>query len=73
MEQLDEIRKQLEKERDLRYEEATKELNIVKLEVESKRRDLESRQTKIQAVVAEVCSCVSICLDQIIFIRSSTI
>lgn len=53
VEQLDEIRKQLEKERDLRYEEATKELNIVKLEVESKRRDLESRQTKIQAVVAE--------------------
>ncbi|KAI7992511.1 hypothetical protein LOK49_LG12G00194 [Camellia lanceoleosa] len=54
VEQLDEIRKQLEKERDFRCEEATKELNNVKLEVESMRRDLESRQAKIAAVVAEV-------------------
>ncbi|CAL5434484.1 unnamed protein product [Camellia sinensis] len=54
VEQLDEIRKQLEKERDFRCEEATKELNNVKLEVESMRCDLESRQAKIAAVVAEV-------------------
>ncbi|XAR49393.1 hypothetical protein NMG60_11032579 [Bertholletia excelsa] len=54
VEQLDEVRKHLEKERDLRCEEATKELNNVKLEVESKRRDLELRQTKVEAVVAEV-------------------
>ncbi|KAI8532152.1 hypothetical protein RHMOL_Rhmol11G0191400 [Rhododendron molle] len=53
VEQLDEMRKQLEKERDLRCEEATKELNNVKSEVEEKRRDLESRQTKLQAVVSE--------------------
>ncbi|KAG5525882.1 hypothetical protein RHGRI_032245 [Rhododendron griersonianum] len=53
VEQLDEMRKQLENERDLRCEEATKELNNVKSEVEEKRRDLESRQTKLQAVLAE--------------------
>ncbi|CAK9178167.1 unnamed protein product [Ilex paraguariensis] len=43
--QLDDFRKQLEKERNLSWEEATKELNNVKLEVESQRRDLESRQS----------------------------
>ncbi|XP_052184638.1 kinetochore protein NUF2 homolog [Diospyros lotus] len=53
VEQLDELRKQSEKERDFRCEEATKELNNVKLEVGLKRRDLESRQTKVEAVVAE--------------------
>ncbi|KAA8545519.1 hypothetical protein F0562_020303 [Nyssa sinensis] len=52
--QLDELKKQLEKERDLKCEEATKELNNVKLELELKRRDLEARQKKIEAVVAEV-------------------
>ena len=56
MEQLGEVRKQLEKERDLRYEEATKEFNIVKSEVEARRHDLKLRQTKVEAVVAEVMS-----------------
>ncbi|GAV61138.1 Nuf2 domain-containing protein [Cephalotus follicularis] len=53
-EQLDESRKKLEKERDLKYEEATRELNDVKLNVESRRRDLEAGQRNIEAVVAEV-------------------
>ncbi|XP_057465618.1 kinetochore protein NUF2 homolog [Actinidia eriantha] len=53
VEQLGEVRKQLEKERDLRYEEATKEFNIVKSEVEVRRHDLKLRQTKVEAVVAE--------------------
>ncbi|GFY88528.1 hypothetical protein Acr_06g0004680 [Actinidia rufa] len=53
VEQLGEVRKQLEKERDLRYEEATKEFNIVKSEVEARRHDLKLRQTKVEAVVAE--------------------
>lgn len=53
-EQLDELRKQLEKERDLKCEEATKEFNNVKLEVDSRRRDLETRQKHVEAVVVEV-------------------
>lgn len=44
VEQLDELRKQLEKERDLKCEEAAKEFNNVKLEVESRRHDLEASQ-----------------------------
>uniref|UniRef100_A0A5B7BJZ6 Putative kinetochore protein NUF2 n=1 Tax=Davidia involucrata TaxID=16924 RepID=A0A5B7BJZ6_DAVIN len=51
--QLDVLKKQLERERDLKYEEATKELNNVKLELELKRHDLEARPKKIEAVVAE--------------------
>ncbi|KAF5470235.1 hypothetical protein F2P56_010760 [Juglans regia] len=54
VEQLDELRKQLEKERDLKCEEATKEFNNTKLEVESRRRDLEARQRNVEAVVLEV-------------------
>ncbi|PON83922.1 Kinetochore protein Nuf [Trema orientale] len=54
VEQLEESKRQLEKERDLRCEEATKEFNQVKLEVESKRRNLEARQKSVEAVVAEV-------------------
>ncbi|PSS29160.1 Kinetochore protein NUF2 [Actinidia chinensis var. chinensis] len=53
VEQLEEIRKQLEKEKDLRYGEATKEFNIVKSEVEARRHDLKLRQTKVEAGVAE--------------------
>lgn len=55
-EQLDELKKQLERERNLKFEEATKELDNVKLDVESRRRDLEARQRKVEAVVAEVLS-----------------
>ena len=54
VEQLDELRKQLEKERNFKCEEATKELNNVKLAVESKRRELEARQRKVEAEAAEV-------------------
>jgi kinetochore protein Nuf2 len=53
-EQLDELTKQVEKERDLKCEESTKEFNNVKLEVESRRRELEARQKNVEAVVAEV-------------------
>jgi kinetochore protein Nuf2 len=51
---LDELTKQVEKERDLKCEESTKEFNNVKLEVESRRRELEARQKNVEAVVAEV-------------------
>lgn len=54
MEQFNELKKQLEKDRDLKFEEASKELNNVKLEVESRRRDMEARQRDVEAAVAEV-------------------
>lgn len=54
MEQLEESKRQLVKERDLKYEEADKELKQVKLEVESKRSNLEARQKIVEAIVAEV-------------------
>ena len=54
MEQLEELRRHLEKERDAKCEEATKELNRVKHEVESRRHDLEVRQKNVEALVAEV-------------------
>ncbi|KAG7977680.1 hypothetical protein I3843_05G042200 [Carya illinoinensis] len=54
VEQLDDLRKQLEKERDLKCEEATKEFNNMKSEVESRRCDLEARQRNVEAVVVEV-------------------
>ncbi|KAK4860405.1 hypothetical protein QYF36_023101 [Acer negundo] len=53
-EQLDELRKQLERERNLKFEEASKECDNVKLDVESRRHDLEARQRKVEALVAEV-------------------
>lgn len=51
---MDELRKHLEKERDLNCEAAAKELNNVKFEIESTRRGLESRQRNVEALVAEV-------------------
>ncbi|KAM7478870.1 hypothetical protein LguiA_027083 [Lonicera macranthoides] len=51
--QLGEIRKQLEKEVELNCKEATKELNNVKSEMESKRRDLASRQRSVEPVLVE--------------------
>lgn len=51
---MDELRSQLEKERDLKCEEATLEFNNVRLEVESRRRELEARQKNVEAVVVEV-------------------
>ncbi|OMP09054.1 hypothetical protein COLO4_05853 [Corchorus olitorius] len=58
-EQMSELQRQLQKERDLKFEESTKYLNDVKLEVEAKRRDLEARQKKVEDVVAEVDSITS--------------
>ncbi|XP_047315097.1 kinetochore protein NUF2 homolog [Impatiens glandulifera] len=60
-EQLKEQMKQLKKERDLRCEEATKELNNVKMEVEIRKHDLESRQSKVEALVAEMDSITASC------------
>ncbi|KAK4254382.1 hypothetical protein QN277_009772 [Acacia crassicarpa] len=54
LEQLGELMKQLEKERDIKSEEATTYLNGVKLEAESKRHHLEERQKNVEAVLAEV-------------------
>ncbi|KAG8368780.1 hypothetical protein BUALT_Bualt15G0082300 [Buddleja alternifolia] len=51
--QLKEFKRQLEKERSLNREEASKELNNVKLEVESKRRGLETRHRQVESLVAE--------------------
>ena len=51
---MDELQRQLQKERDLKFEESSKHLNDVKLEVESKRHELEARQKKVEDVVAEV-------------------
>lgn len=52
--QLEEHKRQLQKERDLKFEESTKHLNSVKSEVLSKRCELEARQKKVEDVVAEV-------------------
>ncbi|CAL1352631.1 unnamed protein product [Linum trigynum] len=51
--QLAELRKQLEKERKMKFEDADKELHSKKLEVESRKRDLEERQRKVEAVLGE--------------------
>lgn len=54
MEQLHESLKQLEKEKAVMYEDWIKQLNELKLEVESKRRQLEARQMDVESVVAMV-------------------
>ncbi|KAM1392482.1 hypothetical protein ACFX2I_020053 [Malus domestica] len=59
VEQLNELKKQLERERDLKFEDASKDLNNVELEVESRRRDLEARQKAVEAAVEEVDSITS--------------
>lgn len=51
---MDEMRKQVEKECALSREEAAKELNNVKTEVESTRCGLELRQRQVEAVITEV-------------------
>ncbi|KAK9078920.1 hypothetical protein SSX86_002979 [Deinandra increscens subsp. villosa] len=51
--QLQELLKQLEKERDLKCEEASEELNNVRSQVEYNRRGLEQREHKVEALVAE--------------------
>ncbi|KAJ6741070.1 MEMBRALIN/KINETOCHORE PROTEIN NUF2 [Salix purpurea] len=52
--QLNELKKLLEKERDMKGEEASKEYNAIKSEVESRRHDLEARQRKVESVLTEV-------------------
>lgn len=49
-----ELKRQLDRERDIKCEEATREFNNVKLDVESRRCDLEAMQKNVEAVVAEV-------------------
>ncbi|XP_076926287.1 kinetochore protein NUF2 homolog, partial [Bidens hawaiensis] len=51
--QLEELLKQLEKERDVKCEEASKELKNEKLQVEYNKCGLEQRQREIEALVAE--------------------
>lgn len=45
---------QLEEEKAMRQEEADKEVNNVKFEVEAKRHELELRQKQVETMVAEV-------------------
>lgn len=52
--QLEELLQQLEKEKDLKCEEASKEFNNVRSQVEYNRHGLEQRQKNIEALVAEV-------------------
>lgn len=54
MKQLHESLKQLEKEKQVMFDDWTKQLNELKLEVESRRRLLESRQNDVESVVAMV-------------------
>lgn len=54
MEQLNESLKQLEKEKAVMFDDWTKQLNELKVEVESRRRELEARQTNVESVVAMV-------------------
>ncbi|KAI3412608.1 uncharacterized protein J3R85_017138 [Psidium guajava] len=59
VEQLDELRKQAEKESHTKCEEATREANNVKMEVEHRKHELEQRQRKVESVVGEVDSITS--------------
>ncbi|AEE33765.1 Kinetochore protein NUF2 [Arabidopsis thaliana] len=54
VEQLNESLKQLEKEKAVMFDDWTKQLNELKVEVESRRRELETRQTNVESVVAMV-------------------
>ncbi|KAH1250943.1 Kinetochore protein NUF2 [Glycine max] len=54
VEQMEESRKQLEKESNIMWEEATKYLSSTKSDVESKRSATETRQKNVEAVLSEV-------------------
>ncbi|KAK7359090.1 hypothetical protein VNO77_01036 [Canavalia gladiata] len=54
VEQMEELRKQLEKECNIKWEEATKYLQSRKSEAESKRCATETRQKNVEAVLSEV-------------------
>ncbi|KAL3729589.1 hypothetical protein ACJRO7_026680 [Eucalyptus globulus] len=58
-EQLDQLRKQVEKESHAKCEEATREFNNVKMEIKSRKQELEERQRKVESVVGEVDSITS--------------
>ncbi|XP_010065473.2 kinetochore protein NUF2 homolog [Eucalyptus grandis] len=58
-EQLDQLRKQVEKESHTKCEEATREFNNVKMEIKSRKHELEERQRKVESVVGEVDSITS--------------
>ncbi|EOA35165.1 hypothetical protein CARUB_v10020310mg [Capsella rubella] len=54
VEQLNESLEQLEKEKAVMFDDWTKQLDKLKVEVESRRRELEARQTDVESVVAVV-------------------
>ena len=54
VDQLDKVKWQLEQERGQTFEQATKELKNVKMEVEANRSALQTRQKQVEAVVMEV-------------------
>ncbi|XP_010508072.1 PREDICTED: probable kinetochore protein NUF2 [Camelina sativa] len=54
VEQLNESLKQLEKEKAVMFDDWTNQLNNLEVEVESRRRELEARQTDVESVVAVV-------------------
>ncbi|TKY60161.1 Kinetochore protein nuf2 [Spatholobus suberectus] len=54
VEQMEELRKQLEKECNIMWEEATKNLSSTKSEVESQRCAIETRQRSVVAMLSEV-------------------
>ncbi|KAG7585076.1 Kinetochore protein Nuf2 [Arabidopsis thaliana x Arabidopsis arenosa] len=54
VEQLSKSLKQLEKEKAVMFDDWTKQLNELKAVVESRRRELEARQTNVESVVAMV-------------------
>lgn len=56
LEQAVDLKNALEKERDLKQAEEIKELNKVKLQIESKLHDLEVRERNVEAMVAKVAS-----------------
>ncbi|KAJ4967610.1 hypothetical protein NE237_019459 [Protea cynaroides] len=53
-EQVEESKKVKEKERDLKHEEVNKELNKIKLEAQTKKSNLQARQSKVEEIIAEV-------------------
>ncbi|XP_010474416.1 PREDICTED: uncharacterized protein LOC104753936 [Camelina sativa] len=54
VERLNKSLKQLEKEKAVMFDDWTNQLNNLKVEVESRRRELEARQTDVESVVAVV-------------------
>ncbi|XP_058103260.1 kinetochore protein NUF2 homolog isoform X2 [Magnolia sinica] len=53
LDKLEESRKAMEKERDLKHAEAVKELNAAKSEMELKSHELDQRERKVEVMVAE--------------------